>query len=68
MCVWILIHMYRTITVVILLYSLSIELFIEVKEMDNVLVSGIQQSASVTYMCIYILFHILFHYSLLYLI
>ena len=68
MCVWILIHMYRAITVVILLYSLSIELFIEVKEMDNVLVSGIQQSGSVTYMCIYILFHILFHYSLLYLI
>ena len=52
--------MYRDITVVILLYSLIIKVFIEVKEMDNVLVSGIQQSDSVTYMCIYT-----FSYSLL---
>ena len=29
-----------------------------------VLVSGVQQSDSVLYMCIYILFDILFHYSL----
>ena len=53
------------ITVVILLYSLSIELFIEVKEMDNVLASGIQQRDSVTYMCIYIPFCILFRNNLL---
>ena len=63
--------MYRDITVVILLYSLIIKGFIEVKEMDNVLVSGIQQSDvhicvyMYIYVHIYILFHILLHCSLL---